>query len=75
MDAITSVSRSDPDTPKYADEIYDTPGSSLIGKTNGYAAKSWTSAFQQGICTAILFLSYITSTSGDTCSILVITLG
>jgi hypothetical protein len=75
MDAIASVFRSDPDTLKYADEIYDTPGSSLISKNNGYVAKSWTSAFQQGIYTSILFLSYNTSTSGDTRSILVITLG
>jgi pimeloyl-ACP methyl ester carboxylesterase len=38
MDATVSVFRSDPDTSKYTDEIYDTPGSSLISQSGIYSA-------------------------------------
>ena len=47
MDAIVSVFRSDPATSKYADEIYDTPGSSLISKSGIYGALAREMALRQ----------------------------
>jgi pimeloyl-ACP methyl ester carboxylesterase len=47
MNAIASVFRSNPDTSKYADEIYDTPGSSLISKSGIYGALAREMALRQ----------------------------
>jgi pimeloyl-ACP methyl ester carboxylesterase len=47
MNAIASVFRSDPDTSRYADEIYDTPGSSLISKGGIYGALAREMALRQ----------------------------
>ena len=47
MDAIASVFRSDPATSRYADEIFDTPGSSLISKSGIYGALAREMALRQ----------------------------
>lgn len=47
MDAIASVFQSDPDTSKYADEIYDTAGSSLISRSGIYGALAREMALRQ----------------------------
>lgn len=47
MNAIVSVFQLNPDTSKYADEIYDTPGSSLIGKNGIYGALAREMALRQ----------------------------
>ena len=47
MDAIASVFRSNPATSMYADEIYDTPGSSLNSKNGIYGALAREMALRQ----------------------------